>query len=328
MKKQSYIFIVILVFILLVIPVIYYYPRLKAMEPKQFFDLFLAASNLRNLTLTFFLTNLGIFLTSAAIDLLVMGWPNSALRRLFLIRNPTARGDLWCWVLTVFSVFDLFALVFSFGFFYVLSSVIVKAGGFTPIQLIPYPLLQFTVVFFLGDLKHYLWHRFMHTKPFWELHKYHHSATEFNLITNSRGHFIEKGILMVFDSILFSLVGAPIEYFAAFLIIKEFYDQLLHSELDWSWGWVGRYVLMSPRAHRIHHSNHSKFYDKNFGTTFIFWDKLFGTYVSTDEKITIGVDRSKFNQKGFWYDMVEATREFAVAMFEVIKKRSSLSKQT
>ncbi len=284
------------------------------MQWKQIADLFLTASNLKNLTITFFVTNLAIFATSATIDLVAMGWDNSALKRLFLIRNASARGDLWCWILTVFSMFDMFALLFSFGFFYVLSSVIVKAGGFTPIQLIPNHLLQFAVVFCLGDIKHYFWHRFMHTRVFWELHKYHHSATEFNLITNSRGHFLEKGVLMMFDSILFSLVGAPIEYFAAFLIIKEFYDQLLHSNLNWNWGWVGRYILISPRAHRLHHSNNPEFYDKNFGTTFIFWDKLFGTYARTDKPITIGVENTSFNKKGFWYDMMEGTRAFVNAL--------------
>jgi sterol desaturase/sphingolipid hydroxylase (fatty acid hydroxylase superfamily) len=323
MKKRSYTFVIILVLILIVIPIAYYYPRLRTLKAGQILDLFVAASNLKALTLTFFLTNLGIFLTSAAIDLIAMGWKNSAFRRLFFIRNVTARGDLWCWLLTVFSLFDLFALLFSFGFFYVLSSVIVKAGGFSPIHLIPHPLLQFAVIFCLGDIKHYFWHRFMHTDPFWELHKFHHSATEFNLITNSRGHFIEKGVLMVFDSVLFSLFGAPIEYFAAFLIIKEFYDQLLHSDLNWSWGWVGRYILMSPRAHRIHHSNASEFYDKNFGTTFIFWDKLFGTYARTDKEIRIGLDDSAYNQKGFWFDMVEGTRAFASASAKLIRKRSA-----
>lgn len=330
MKKQhNYFTIIILFFVLTAIPTVYYFPRLLNLihEPAKLLDLFLTTSNIKSFSFKFIFTSTVVFLSAALLDLCVMGWNNCALKRLFFTRNQSARGDLWCWLLSVFSLYDFFALLFSFGFFYVISSIIVKAGGFNLIQLIPVPILQFIVIFCLGDLKHYLWHRFMHKKPFWELHKYHHSATEFNLITTSRGHFIEKGFLIVFDSILFSLLGAPVEYFIAFIIIKEFYDQLLHSELNWSLGWVGRNILMSPKAHRIHHSDHHEFYDKNFGTMFIFWDKLFGTYIDTNTKITIGVDHNQYNKNGFWWDMLEGSRAFASTTKHMIKQKISSLKQ-
>lgn len=307
------------------IPFVYYYPRLVNLihDPLKLVKLFLTASNISSFSFNFILTSVAVFLSAAILDLCVLGWDKSALKRLFFIRSKTARGDLWCWLLSIFSLYDFFALLFSFGFFYVISSIIVKVGGFNPIQLIPIPFIQFLVIFCVSDLKHYLWHRFMHTMPFWELHKYHHSATEFNLITTSRGHFIEKGFLTIFDSILFSLLGAPVEYFVAFLIIKEFYDQLLHSELNWSLGWVGKHVFISPKAHRIHHSDHKEFYDKNFGTMFIFWDKLFGTYINTDSKITIGVENNQYNKNGFWWDMIEGARAFVNSTKEIIKKNLS-----
>ena len=37
--------------------------------------------------------------------------------------------------------------------------------------------------------------------------------------------------------------------------------------------------FLSPSLHLIHHSNNPKHFDKNFGFVFVFWDKLFGTYL-------------------------------------------------
>lgn len=303
------------------IPFVYYAPRLSSYikTPSKLCDIFLSAAGLSALSLSFILLNLSVFLSASLIDLAVLGWEKSALKRLFFINDRSARGDLWCWVLSIFNLYDAFALLFSFGLFYVLSSLIVKVGNFQLIQLIPFAPAQFILVFCLGDLKHYLWHRFMHTIPFWELHKYHHSATDFNLITTSRGHFLEKGILIVFDSVLFSLLGAPLQYFVFFLFIKEFYDQLLHSDINWGLGWFGKYVLVSPRAHKLHHSIEAKFYGKNFGTFFVFWDRLFGTYASTDENIRIGIKNNPFNKHGFWWDMLEGARSFGIALKETLQ---------
>lgn len=324
MKQKSGYFIAFAVLLVLIlIPIAYYYHRLTQYihQPLQIVELVLTASNIRSFSIKAASTSIIIFLAAAALDLAVLGFDKSAFKRLFFIRGQSARGDLWCWALSIVRLYDFFALLFSFGFFYVISSIIVKSGGFGMIQFIPIPFIQFILIFLIGDLKHYLWHRFMHHMPFWELHKYHHSATEFNLITTSRGHFIEKGFLIVFDSILFSLLGAPVEYFISFVVIKEFYDHLLHSDINWSLGWVGKYLLVSPKAHKIHHSNHPLFYDKNFGTMLIFWDKLFGTYVNTDSEITIGLESNPYNKNGFWTDMFEGTTSFAKATKDAIKKR-------
>jgi len=321
MTTKKKVAIILTLCILIAIPVIYYFPQLKKIssQPEKGLEVLLSISGIAAFSFKLILINLAIFFSAAMVDLFALGWERSALRRLFFIRNRSARGDLWCWVLSVLSLYDFFALAFSFGLFYVLSSVIYQAQGFSLLDMIPYAAIQFLVLILLGDLKHYLWHRFMHFRPFWELHKYHHSAEELNLITTARGHFIEKGFLLIFDSLLFILLGAPIEFYMAYIILKEFYAQILHSNLNWSLGWVGKYILISPRAHRIHHSNDREFFDKNFGTLFIFWDKLFGTYKDTDAQITIGVENNQYNKKGFWWDMGEGTRAFFVACFGWIR---------
>ena len=321
-SKSSIALFIFALCILIAIPIIYYFPQLSKLssQPEKGLEVFLEISGIAAFSLKFILINLAIFFSAAMVDLFVLGWENSSIKRLFFIRNKSARGDLWCWLLSVFCLYDFFALFFSFGLFYVLSSIIYQADSIKILELIPTAALQFTVLVLLGDLKHYLWHRFMHFMPFWDLHKYHHSAEELNLITTARGHFLEKGFLLIFDSLLFVLLGAPIEFYMAYIILKEFYAQILHSNLNWSLGWVGRHILISPRAHRIHHSNSREYFDKNFGTLFIFWDKLFGTYKDTTEKITIGVENNQYNKKGFWWDMVEGVRAFGISCRRVFLK--------
>ena len=144
----------------------------------------------------------------------------------------------------------------------------------------------------------------MHKNPFWEFHKYHHSAEEFNLITSTRSHFIEKGFLTIFDAFLFIIFGLPAEYYIGMAFTREFYATLSHSGLNWNLGWIGKYILISPAAHRIHHSKADEHFNKNFGSFFIWWDLMFGTYHYTKESIEIGVENSKFNGSNFWKDMI------------------------
>ena len=39
-----------------------------------------------------------------------------------------------------------------------------------------------------------------------------------------------------------------------------------------------RYIIVSPQAHRIHHSREEKHFDTNFGLILSIWDRMFGTY--------------------------------------------------
>ena len=86
--------------------------------------------------------------------------------------------------------------------------------------------------------------------------------------------------------------------------LREFYATLSHSGLNWNLGWIGKYILISPAAHRIHHSKADEHFNKNFGSFFIWWDLMFGTYHYTKESIEIGVENSKFNGSNFWKDMI------------------------
>ena len=42
--------------------------------------------------------------------------------------------------------------------------------------------------------------------------------------------------------------------------------------------------MTTPSHHRVHHARNPKYLDKNYGHIFIFWDKLFGTFMEEEEE--------------------------------------------
>ncbi len=51
---------------------------------------------------------------------------------------------------------------------------------------------------------------------------------------------------------------------------------------DWTFGWIGTWIIFSPVGHRVHHSQLEEHWDKNFGNMFTWWDHIFGTYYRGD----------------------------------------------
>ena len=54
-------------------------------------------------------------------------------------------------------------------------------------------------------------------------------------------------------------------------------------------GWLEK-IFVTPTHHRVHHINERAYSDSNYGGSFIFWDKLFGTFkIAPDEPYHYGV---------------------------------------
>ena len=51
------------------------------------------------------------------------------------------------------------------------------------------------------------------------------------------------------------------------------------------------YILVTPSHHRVHHASNLQYLDRNFGTVFIFWDKLFGTFAPEMEEVKYGLTK-------------------------------------
>ena len=249
------------------------------------------------------------------IEALVVGWKNSSLKNLFEL-SRSARGDLWCFVLSAIKIFDFLGLILTFGISYAFVVGLDKSFH-TDLYFPIHPVvLRGAILFVISDaknyLRHYCFHRF---KWLWELHKYHHSAEKFTILSTLRGHVVETSISRIFDAIPFIILGASPEEFVLIYMLKDTHQYFLHSQIRSSWGWIGKYILVSPAAHWLHHSSDERHYDRNLGSSFIFWDKLFGTYKTPEYIQQIGLPGAPFNKKGFVFDQLTSYRNSVTQLF-------------
>ena len=114
--------------------------------------------------------------------------------------------------------------------------------------------LQATVVLFLSDLIFYWVHRIMHfSPPLWRIHAIHHSAEKVDWLVAARDHPLELVLQKLTAVVVLYLLGFSPATFAMFVPAVAAYSILLHANLTWSYGPLGR-IFVSPAFHRWHHS--------------------------------------------------------------------------
>jgi sterol desaturase/sphingolipid hydroxylase (fatty acid hydroxylase superfamily) len=155
------------------------------------------------------------------------------------------------------------------------------------------------VTFLVREFMGYWFHRGMHTLAFaWEAHKYHHAATEFTMLAASRHHIVETALGHLFLTLPMVLLGMTGETFVAVTIVSDILARFNHSMLNWNFGWWGRWLVVSPLAHRVHHSPLPEHWDKNFGNSLLLWDRVFGTwYAGNTVSTEIGVSDNYFERE-------------------------------
>jgi len=135
----------------------------------------------------------------------------------------------------------------------------------------------FVVFYFLSSFFGYWQHRLMHWRWFWQLHRFHHAATDLNILTTYRFNPAEAFRILPFALPLFFIKAPSAGLFAAFTVANQMLALIQHSELPWSFGWLGRWIITSPQVHQIHHSIDEEHRDKNFSNCPL-WDQVFGTW--------------------------------------------------
>jgi sterol desaturase/sphingolipid hydroxylase (fatty acid hydroxylase superfamily) len=106
----------------------------------------------------------------------------------------------------------------------------------------------------VSDFVLYWLHRSMHhSRWLWTLHKIHHSQQELNPLTTWRNHWLEilvaSNAVFVAGFILGNIKAIP-PVVLGLLAASQFAQ---HSDIDWTYGPVGR-VIVNPRFHARHHS--------------------------------------------------------------------------
>jgi sterol desaturase/sphingolipid hydroxylase (fatty acid hydroxylase superfamily) len=219
------------------------------------------------------------------LELFFLNWEQTTLFRVFVRRSRSAMTDLGFALVTLAGFKWLVDYVFSLGAAFAavkLGDALTARVGWMRWELPTDGIFEvtgaFAVYYLLSTLVGYWQHRLMHWRWFWQLHRFHHSETDFNILTGFRanpGEMISSLIPALSPLVLLKVPDAGL--FAAFVFINLTIAQLQHSELPWSFGWFGRWVVTSPQVHQIHHSIDEEHRDRNFSNCPL-WDQLFGTW--------------------------------------------------
>lgn len=206
-----------------------------------------------------------------------LGYEKSSIRRLLQFRNDRSSfEDLFYLYLGISSATKVFAFFMSLGVGYWIHWNIVHHLKMDLVAGKPY-WIQIGVMLFVGPFIFYWHHRLMHWRMLWNVHKVHHAAVELNIVTPLRNHPIDRAIDEPLKAAPAAVLGVSPEVVLGYTIMNGFYQCLVHSDWDWGRGWFGRYLLINPSRHRLHHATAERYWNVNFGI-FPIWDRLFGTF--------------------------------------------------
>ncbi len=147
--------------------------------------------------------------------------------------------------------------------------------------------LKIALGFILIDIIMYWWHRVNHEYRFlWQFHRFHHLDAKLNSTSAIRFHAVEILLSYVLRFSLFPLLGVDIA--AVFLHGIILFPVIVfhHSNVRISerWDQAFRFLFVTPRMHRIHHSKIRTETDSNYGSVFPYWDSIFGSYTHKPQK--------------------------------------------
>lgn len=230
------------------------------------------------------------------IEMFIVGKENSTLFRLLSNRvSRSMREDILVWALDITGVWLFLGKVLTLGVtFLVAARFNLFVSTTTSVKFLPgisNLFLQLLVFLLLADFVGYWLHRLFHkVKKGWMLHKFHHSATELTIFTARRDNPLVVPFFVLLSELPVAIFGGPREFPLYVIFFGSFHALIIHSQISSDWGWIGRWVLVSPKGHKIHHSMNELHFDKNFAFMFPIWDRIFGSfYIGKDPVTEVGI---------------------------------------
>lgn len=246
------------------------------------------------------------------------GWREFSAVRLFR-HDPSRESDVFFWVF--FNSVVPVAIVSFPG-----MPVADWANAHALFDWSEVPWLAAPVSFAIFSFADFFLHWLCHRVPFlWELHKIHHSATEMTVLTSFRDHLLLNCLKNLVFPLALGLAGFPAGAIGLAVIARQFAIWLQHSNWRSGWGWLGA-IVISPRAHRLHHSADARSYNKNFGFDVTLWDRLFGTFQAKPfegQSEALGLADPSFERRDFVSSQVVA---LAASVSALVLRRSGLKR--
>jgi len=156
------------------------------------------------------------------------------------------------------------------------------------------------ILAFVGvDFCYYWFHRCSHAvAALWAVHVVHHQSNEMNLsVALRQTYFSDFSSLPFFWPL--PLLGVPKEAFFLAVGVLSLYEALMHNQIIDRTGIWG-FVFNCPMFHRLHHACDERYRDKNFGSTLIVWDRLFGSFVMQSTPPTYGIVTPHTSHNPIW----------------------------
>lgn len=177
-----------------------------------------------------------------------------------------------------------------------------------------------TILLFADDFAYYWFHRISHeVRFFWNFHVVHHSSNQYNLSVAVRQSWF-SGIAHWIFYLPVALMGFPLWAFTAMHGFNLIYQFWIHTKVikkmpDWF-----EYIFNTPSHHRVHHGVNNPYLDKNYGGIFIFFDRIFGSFIEETEEVRYGIIKPIQSYHWIWINM-HAWAE----MFEAMKTKKTLT---
>jgi|GEM_PF-899330 len=213
-------------------------------------------------------------------EFMLAGWRESSFRHL-MRTSKTGWSDIVMFILDQVRLTRLILIVFTLGIGlasgewlnrFVLQQTGIQIGvGHWPIYV------QLPVIYLIYTYLDYWTHRVGHMKTFWPIHRFHHAAEDFYILTSVRVHPADLSSLFILSVPLMFLAPSVQTLFLLFAW-QSFLRMLIHSRIPSNWGWVGRWLMQSPMDHRMHHiRDMSEGQGMNYSLLPL-WDRLHNTW--------------------------------------------------
>ncbi len=178
-------------------------------------------------------------------------------------------------------------------------SALVKVGIFFLVVIfynlspfrIPPTWWSYILCFVFLDLARYWAHRIAHEQRFWwATHVTHHNSKKYNFSVSFRLSWTQH-IKIVFFLPVVMMGFDPFVFFICHQI-AVLYQFWIHTEYIRKLPAPIEFFFTTPSHHRVHHATNADYIDKNYGSTFIIWDRMFGTFQPEGEQAVYGITKN------------------------------------
>ncbi|UQU63858.1 sterol desaturase family protein [Couchioplanes caeruleus] len=186
-----------------------------------------------------------------------------------------------------------------------------------PWHLDPGAWYTWVLLFFAVDILLYWYHRMAHrVRLMWAGHQVHHSSEYLNISVALRrkwAQWFEKIIWLPLP-----LLGVPPWMVFTMHSLHLLYGLFVHTEKIDKLPRPIEYFFVTPSHHRVHHGSDPEYLDKNYASTMIIWDRMFGTFQPEIRRPTYGLT-TQINTHSIWRIQVH---EFAAMIRDVRRART------